>query len=439
MKHYLQLILVFLSTTFLACDKSEAQAPVYPVPAGKQIYIPEELLKTNFNCDTSNWSYARMAYSDNVVVFWEPGFGTDPAKASPKEMQFDVKDLLNKAENIYAYYRDTLKFIDQSSNLAKYRLMVWVKYQTEWLACGAGYDNKVGALWVSPSTMHPVGGVIAHELGHSFQYQVFCDGKFGFRDLDYVGQFWEQSAQFMAFQLYPQETLHNMKFFVDNSYRNFSNEEIRYESFYFQEYWKMKHGKDFIGKLWTGAEKPDHPLQAYMRVAKLTQEQLNDEICDYAMHNITWDYPLGNYIRTAAINQQAKHKTNLTTTDNITYEVAAANAPECYGYNAFQLQLPTTGTEVRVNFKGLDNSFSDLSGWRYAFVGVKADGKTAIYGTQGKTKEGELTFKITDEVKVLWLVVSGAPQKHWNHSWGVAAASIPKFPYQVKFTNTKPI
>lgn len=48
-------------------------------------------------------------------------------------------------------------------------------YQTEWLATGSGYDNKIGALWVNPSTCQPVGSTIAHEIGHSFQYQVYCD------------------------------------------------------------------------------------------------------------------------------------------------------------------------------------------------------------------------------------------------------------------------
>ena len=40
---------------------------------------------------------------------------------------------------------------------------------------GRGYDNVIGALWVNPSTCKPVGSTIAHEIGHSFQYQVYCD------------------------------------------------------------------------------------------------------------------------------------------------------------------------------------------------------------------------------------------------------------------------
>lgn len=52
---------------------------------------------------------------------------------------------------------------------------IYLLYQSEWLATGSGYDNVIGALWVNPSTCQPVGSTIAHEIGHSFQYMVFCD------------------------------------------------------------------------------------------------------------------------------------------------------------------------------------------------------------------------------------------------------------------------
>ena len=52
---------------------------------------------------------------------------------------------------------------------------IYLLYQTEWLATGAGYDNVIGALWVNPTTCQPVGSAIGHEIGHSFQYQIYCD------------------------------------------------------------------------------------------------------------------------------------------------------------------------------------------------------------------------------------------------------------------------
>jgi len=436
-KYTICLCFIVIAFVFAACSKNE---PIAQVPDGKKIYIPEELKTMDFTNSSSNWSYKRMATSENIVVFWEPGFGADPSTTSSKAMRFDVNDLLKKSEKIYTYYRDSLKFVDKGSLLDTYRLMVMVKYQTEWLATGAGYDNKVGALWVNPSTMQPVGDVIAHELGHCFQYQVACDGHYGFRDQNYVGSFWEQCAQYMSRQVYPESVQSDIKMFVDNSYRNFSNEEIRYESYFLQEYWKAKHGKDFLGKLWKEANVPEHPLQAYMRINNITQEQLNDEIGEYAMHNIIWDYPQGPYMRSAASRVQAIHKTQFNAAGGVEiYEVAASQAPECYGYNAFRLTLPAVSTQVSVSFKGLAGSFPELSGWRYGFVGVKVDGKSAQYGHLGKTQNGEVAFTVTNDTNELWFVVSGAPKTHWNHVWGTEASKIPKFPYQVKFVNTKPM
>lgn len=439
MKKHLLFIWLFLFALLInSCTKEDPEPDDIKI-VGKQIYIPYELRNMDFNSTKSQWSYHRMDTSENIVVFWEEGFGEIPSKAEDEDMRFGVKSLLNNAEKFYTYYRDSLKFIENGSLLDTYRLMIMVLYTDDWLATGAGYDNKVGALWVSPSTLQPAGDVIAHEIGHSFQYQVACDGHYGFRDQNYVGSFWEQCAQYMARQIYPAGMLYDMKFFVDNSYMNFSNEEIRYQSFYLQEYWKIKHGKDFLGRLWREAITPEHPLQAYMRITNITQEQLNDEVCEYAMRNIIWDYQQGSYIRNMAANLNAVHKTELTAVDeNGTYEVSATKAPECYGYNAFRLTLPSASTEVSATFKGLDNSFSDLSGWRYGFVGVKTDGKSAIYGSIGKDQEGSISFTVTDQIQSLWFVVSGAPTSHWNHPWGIAANLIPKFPYQVKFTNTLP-
>jgi hypothetical protein len=407
---------------------------------GKKIYIPEDLKNNDFQSDTSQWSYHRMALSKNVVVFWQPAFGQEPSTTADEAMRFDVKDLLAKAENIYAYYRDTLKFIGKGSKLDTYRLMIFVIYQPGWMATGSGYDNMVGSLWVYPSTLHPVGEVIAHELGHCFQYQVACDGNYGFRDQDYVGTFWEQCAQYMSRQLYPDANLFNMNFFIDNSYRNFSNEEFRYESFYLQEYWKDRFGKDFLGRVWRQAVVPEHPLQAYMRIRGISQSQLNDEMADYAMHNVIWDYKSGSYMRAAAAKLNTQHHTKLNVVDNDgTLEVDTSQTPECYGYNAFQLSLPAVGTQVSVKFHGIANGYDTLCGWRYGFVGVKSDGKSAVYGTLGRDADGNLSFTIPEGLSALWFVVTGAPQTHYNHVWGTPQDKIPTFPYQVKFVNTNPL
>ena len=141
----------------------------------REIYIPNELRNNNFNSESSNWCWSRSKESEHFIVVWEPGFGADPSM-SPGSYKVDIDDLLEKAEHFFDVYTNQLGFvIPGSSNTDKYKIEIYLKYQTEWLATGSGYDDVIGALWVNPSTCKPVGHTIAHEIGHSFQYQTSCD------------------------------------------------------------------------------------------------------------------------------------------------------------------------------------------------------------------------------------------------------------------------
>ena len=45
------------------------------MPSGKEIYVPKDLQGMDLQNPDSKWSYHRMAYTDNFVIFWEKGFG----------------------------------------------------------------------------------------------------------------------------------------------------------------------------------------------------------------------------------------------------------------------------------------------------------------------------------------------------------------------------
>mgnify|MGYP003635409887 FL=1 len=408
---------------------------------GKAIYTPIELNDNDFDSNDSKWSYQRSASSDNIIVFWEKGFGQYPSKTSRTNLRVNINELLKMAEEFYIYYRDTMKFvIEGSSQTDNYRMIVQLFYQEEWLATGAGYDNVIGALWVNPATTNG-GVVIAHEFGHSFQYQVHCDGNYGFRDQPYVGSFWEQCAQYMSWQQNNEGFTGEMPYLLDNIHKNFSHEDIRYQSMYLQEYWKEKHGVDFLGKLWRGALTPEHPIEAYKRITEITQEQLNDEIFEYASKNISWDYPLGIYNRDYIKNlsttdkKNYKHSTTLDVIADGYYQISSDQTPQPYGYNAIELSVPATGTVVSVDFEGLDGIYSSVEGWRYGFVAIKED-NFPFYGTMEKTKKGTASITIPENTKTLWLVVTGAPTEHVNHIWDEDASNDQNFPYKVKFYNT---
>ena len=69
---------------------------------------------------------------------WEPGFGNDPgAESVPEVLRVDIDDLLAKAEQFYRTNIETLKFADTGQNksfLDKYKMEIYLLYQTEWLA-----------------------------------------------------------------------------------------------------------------------------------------------------------------------------------------------------------------------------------------------------------------------------------------------------------------
>ena len=182
------------------------------IPDYDKYYKPQEFRSMDMFSSSSKWSWTRYKQSEHFFVFWESGFGDNPNGGSvPKNLRVDIDDLLAKAEQFYTTNIVKTKFSEVGegkSYLDIYKMEIYLLYQTDWLATGSGYDNVIGALWVNPSTCQPVGSVIAHEIGHSFQYQVYCDQiytkktdpnafKTGFR-YEYEGSnggngFWEQT------------------------------------------------------------------------------------------------------------------------------------------------------------------------------------------------------------------------------------------------------
>ena len=194
----------------------------------------------------AKWSWWRYKSSEHFFVFWEPGFGSDPnAETIPEALRVDVDDLLLKAEQFYKTNIEKLGMAmvgEGKSVLDKYKMEIFLLYQTEWFATGSGYDDMIGALWVNPSTCKPVGSTIAHEIGHSFQYQTSADQLYtrtveplengivpvGFRygngEKGAGGSaFWEQCAQWQSFQDYPEEAFTqdaNVQVWLRNHHRN---------------------------------------------------------------------------------------------------------------------------------------------------------------------------------------------------------------------------
>ena len=171
---------------------------------GKQIYIPEELRQNDFNNPESKWSYARMAETPNVVCFWEKGFGPDLSKAPDLDghpMTVDLQNLLSRVEHFYQVYRDMMRFTLPGSKADRYKMMVMLNYSLEGTAYGGCYDDSIGALWIAPNRVQDNRlNCIAHELGHSFQIQISCDGQ----GHGPGGGFFEMTSQWMLWNVNPE-------------------------------------------------------------------------------------------------------------------------------------------------------------------------------------------------------------------------------------------
>jgi len=446
-------------------------------------YKPEEFSSMDMLRSDAKWSFTRMKQSDHFFVFWESGFGDDPnSDEVPENLRVDIDDLLEKAEQFYKTNVDNLKMVvtgEDKSYLDKYKMEIYLLYQTEWLATGSGYDNVIGALWVNPSTCQPVGSTIAHEIGHSFQYQTYCDNvlqgkdndfKSGFR-YGYDGSnggngFWEQCAQWQSYQDYPEQAIDNYHFSVwmANHHRHFEHEWQRYASYWLQYYWSEKHGITTLGRIWNESEYPEDAIGAYMRIfCDNNYETVKKELYEYAAKSVTYDF---DAIRSYVTNQYDSYSTKFFSIGGNYYQVAYSNCPSSTGFNVIPLEVPASGTTVNVELIGLaagsylvsddpgtqidgdgktvgttatyNNRGAGLEGWTYGFVALKSDG-TRVYGDMHElvgTGTSTASYTVPANVERLWIVVQGAPQEYRQSAWDEDESTDDQWPYIIKVDGT---
>ncbi|WP_191015231.1 DUF6055 domain-containing protein [Treponema zioleckii] len=447
-------------------------------------YKPASFNFDMFNAN-SKYSWHRFKQSEHFFVFWEKPFGSNPNSSSlPYEMRVDVDDLLAKAEEFYNLNVNTLKMCTTGygiSNLDKYKLQIYLVYQKEWLATGSGYDNVIGALWVNPSTCKPVGKTIAHEIGHTFQYQIYCDRlltgaannykygwRYGFGPNGSGGNgFWEQSAQFQAYQLYPQQAFEqNYYLFTKNTHRHFNDESMRYQSFWFMYYFTNKYGIESFSNLWKYSSFPEDPLEAYTRlICNGNWERTWNDYYEYASHAVTYDF---GKINANFQKRFATYNTNLIQL-NKKFRPAYSSCPSTSGFNIIKLKNPAKNTRVTANLDALAvgselcandkgevvNSDGKVIGttrnynnniengvkhtdsnFRLGFVGIK--NSKPVYGEMAKGKSAQAFMDVTEDFDEFYLVVLASPQNYTHHFWNDTEADDLQWPYELYFENTAP-
>ena len=432
---------LFLAIIITSCSNAQGNSDI-PLPSGKSIYIPKELQGMDLQNPASQWSYHRMAYTENFIIFWEKGFGNDlsnPPQLEGHSMKVNLPNLKEKLESFYTYFYHTLQFAKQGSKCDKYRMMVMINYSLEGTAYGGDYDGQIGALWITPNRVQDEKlNCIAHELGHSFQSQITCDGQ---------GEAWggcgffEMTSQWMLWQVNPDwmtDEKYHWDAFKTLTHKAYLHLDNIYHSPYVLEYWGIRYGLPFIAELYRQGKRGEDPVITYKRLNSLGQKEFCNEMFDACRHFVNWDFKRVWKETRPYANQ---YTCKMNPSKEGWYQVAPENCPENYGFNAVPLSVPQPGSAVEVEFlgeagrEGYNSVHPEKAGWRYGFVAVTREGKS-VYGEMGNNTKGVVKYIAPKDVPLahLWLVVMGAPTEHWMNP--ISGEKDAQWPYKIKITGS---
>ena len=468
--------------------------------AQKTVYIPNEwrnpwpsdslLYAENDPDGKYTWSKTRSVESDNVIIFWDKYYKTNPKELSKSDFYYvDIDDLLKKCEDFFDLEIRQLGFVDaQKSNLSKYKVMVLMNHTTTWTCYGGGYDYQVSALWLAPSACKPVGHSVAHEVGHSFHYMCYAEHS-GHRDsqTDNTGfhlacgngqAIWEQTAQWQACQSYP-NLMYDESIGVFHNSHNYaySHEWHRYQSYWFH-YFLCQYYNDIttVAQVWntpmTGqsAGNATDFNQALMKLKGLSDRDLFKLYFDYACRMATWDLDVCAPYRNPYIGYFTYRC--VLTPDN-EYQVALASCPQGSGFNVIPLKVPAAGTQVTTHLTALsvgaalldddpgeylngDSQYEKIAdrhytnggsraarGFRMGYVALMQDGtrryfaEDSVYCTGVKNGVTEdYAFNVPEGVKNLWLIVSPALKTYTAHKWDENIKNDDMWPYRFSLEGT---
>jgi hypothetical protein len=410
-----------VSAGLLGLQAQETQTSSgYAIPSGKEIYIPEELRDNDFTDRESTWSYYRMACTPNVVCFWEKGFGDDLSKAPDLDgqpMTVDLDNLLARVEYFYNVYRDMMGFLLPGSKAERYRMMVMLKYSLEGTAYGGCYDDVIGALWITPNRVQDKTlNCIAHEIGHSFQIQIACDGQ----SQGMSGPIFETSAQWMLWQVNPRWTTdenYHWEAYKKNIHLSLFNNENMYHAPFVLEYWGYLHGLTYMADMFRGGKAGEDFTQTYMRMYNVDVQGMGDELLDCYSRLITFDFPDK---RKESLRYACELRSEMM--DTLNGWKKPVNVPETYGFNVDEIMLPSVGKTVKIQFRGLPQD--DNIGYRYGLVAVDNSNKATYLGTHSSSKM-TLSYTNPGNIKKLYLVVVGCPAKEYT-------TEPASYPYMIK-------
>ncbi|MBP3822289.1 MAG: hypothetical protein J6I36_02585 [Bacteroidaceae bacterium] len=406
---------------------------------------------------TAGYNFAHSMESDHFAVFWDARFGDNPKyiKHPDNGSVANANDVINVCERCWSKYVELGFVVPGKSTTDKWKIQLYIPYQSEWRADASGTNGvgggKTGIGHFNPWAATARGGhTIAHEVGHTFQYLTSADLgmnhglNYGYGAGASGGNgWWESCANWQAYKVFPERQFTDGEYFEGHlplHHLNLLHEGWRYENCFVHDWWCMKHGKDFIGRIWRESNKPEDPIEAYMRLCGLTLDEFADEQMEGFMRMATWDI---DGVRDAAKHRIGQHRTYLTQVSGTkdTWQSDVDHCIQNFGYSIINMNVPKAGTEVTAHFEGIAGADGwrkvnvSKAGWRYAFVAYTSKG-ARVYGDIQKDKTGTATLTIPASCTRLFFVVMGAPTEYWRHPWDDDSNNDEQWPFRVRFENT---
>ena len=361
-----------------------------------------------------------------------------------RRKKFDqrVPGMFKLAEKLYHLYSERLALrIGVVSSKPEYR-GDGIKYKIpiqpsrgSWM----GWDGKRGFGWGCQGAGH----INPHELAHG------CQGQTGGT---MQGNYWEAHANFPqtyagVYQTLPPTCCSRVSMFFPANGRCYYHARLMFEHLA----QSPEYGPMFISKLWydggTEATKNEYPWLAFTRLDPDPATPLAYEWTRMAQKCVTWDFnifggkPADLYKQDAERGAREIMRYGRVLLEQVPREAGwwrppMEMAPQQLGWNICPLKI--SASKVSAELSGYINTERG-SDWRAAFVGVDAAGKPS-YGKIAGVGE-PLDFKVTSDVRKLYLVVCATPTKIMaiNMTGDFRSPEQERMVYKVRLNGCEPL
>jgi hypothetical protein len=388
-----------------------------------------------------------VAVTPHFAFWWgrdEGAFEKEAAKW--KDPAFRAMNL-RYFEEIWAFYRDRMRVpMPHAADAVKSKINVYVT-GTGLAKHKSGFAFGSQAIIIHPGAMLEGSSVVAHEFTHVLQFYMG-----GFRDNDLVGFFWENHANWSAFQFIPDHPS-ALEVYADRAHYELNSSRHNYGSWPILQYLSERPGcsQAFPYAIWQrnkrserGASLED-PFQVIMRCAVEDRIFTGDGVDDFgtvvgelAAHNAAWDYV--NQYRLEQVRgpqeRSTRNRTLLQALDDRPgwYAPWHTHAPRQYGYNLIDLEPAAGAARLTATLEGLAEE-GQHAGWRATLVAIDDAGRCR-YSRQWRSGAGSIDVRPGDRSFVL--AIAATPTAYVPLGFRIGYGAKRRYPYEVSFTGCTP-